>query len=78
MREFKGCDCIEVSMSIHGDRGQVCPEYEAWCSEAESEEWWNSLSFEEKDEIIQDGVAYELQRQIDGLLFDKEAWGVQF
>ena len=72
MREFKGCDCIEVSMSIHGDRGQVCPEYEAWCSEVESEEWWNSLSDWEQDEYVQDAFAYELQRHIDSLLIDPD------
>lgn len=25
-----------------------CPDYEAWCSEQEAEEWWNSLTEEEK------------------------------
>lgn len=44
MREFEGCDCMELG-------AQICDAYEAWCSEVQAEEDWNAMSQVEKDEI---------------------------
>lgn len=78
MREFEGCNCIETSTALYGDRGQVCPEYESWCSEVDAEEAWMALTDSDRDEIIQDGVAWALDNHIKVLQWEAECGGVPF
>lgn len=39
---WESCSCFELGY-------QICSHYEAYCSEQESNEWWLSLTQEERD-----------------------------
>lgn len=41
--DWEQCSCFEL--------GQICSHYENWCSELQSQEWWDSLSEEEKTSL---------------------------
>lgn len=44
MENWETCSCFELGY-------QICSHYENWCSEQESEQWWLSLSQEERDSL---------------------------
>lgn len=49
------CDCMELG-------AQICFEYESWCSHAESIEWYNGLSQEERHVLAMENAIYEFAR----------------
>lgn len=39
--DWQTCSCLELG-------AQICSHYENWCSEQQSDEWWASLTDEER------------------------------
>lgn len=52
---FPTCGCMELG-------AQICVAYENWCSEADSIDWYNSLSQEERHVLAMENAIYEFTR----------------
>lgn len=49
------CGCMELG-------AQICVDYEGWCSEAESIEWYNSMSQEERHVLAMENAVHGFAR----------------